>query len=111
MGHPHGLEEPLFRMDFANPKQTFKRPALQNKTCHPYLRLHFHKAADKNRILQVIEGERMYSWDIPTCFYETTDYVIVTSPAWINHGCYTEEAKGLMVPLERTLKEYFDSQE
>ena len=123
MGHPHGLEEPLFRLDFVNTNLTFSvddGPG-QTRLVHPNLRLHFHASAERERILKTIEAERIYSWAIPVLFADTKDYVVVTSPLWQNHystqvggttwgaGVYTEEANRLIAPLLEALKKYFDS--
>ena len=120
MGHPHGLEEPLFRLDFVNSSVAFAVDE-QTRRVHPNLRLHFHASAERERILETIESERIYSWAIPVLFADTRDYVVVTSPLWQNHystevggttwgaGVYTEEANGLIAPLLQALKKYFDS--
>jgi hypothetical protein len=119
MGHPHGLEEPLFRLDFANSNVAFAVDG--TRRVHPNLRLHFHARAERERILKTIEAEQAYSWAIPTLFADTRDYVIVTSPLWQNHyttevggttwgaGVYTEEANRAIAPLLQALKKYFDS--
>lgn len=106
MGHPHGLEEPLFRVDFINQQESFQADGLprEKRRLHPSMRLHFHRIQDKQRIMKVIEAERLYSWDIPIYFSETKDYSIVTSPPWINQGWYTDEARKLIAPLEQALK-------
>ena len=122
MGHPHGLEEPLFRLDFENPATTFRDDIGSGTTrmVHPNLRLHFHAIADRERILRTIEAERVYSWDIPTLFAETGEYMIVSSPLWQNNnattvgelrprgsGVYTEEAHRAIAPLLAALKNHF----
>jgi hypothetical protein len=111
MGHPHGLDEPAFRIDFTNPTASFPEWASvetnQPKWRRPSLRLHFHPIAGKPLILKTIEREQMYSWDIPTSYAETRDFIVVTSPAWINEGDYSDDARKLMKPLERALKECF----
>lgn len=103
MGHPHGLDEPLFRIDFVNPAESFE-------TRHPSLRLHFHSIKDKASILKTIERERVYSWVIPVYYAETKDYLIVTSPAWINEGDYHDTPRRLVAPLDEALKAHFRSQ-
>lgn len=94
MGHPHGLEEPEFRIDFV-----YSNDAEIN----PYLRLHFHNISEKEEILSIIEQQKIFSWDIPTYFIETKDYIIVTSPL-CNQGRQTEEFQ----TLEKALKDYFE---
>ena len=120
MGHPHGLEEPLFRLDFVNSNVAFAVDE-QTRLVHPNLRLDFHASAERERILETIEAEGIYSWAIPVLFADTRDYVVVTSPLWQNHystevggttwgaGVYTEEANGLIAPLLQALKKYSDS--
>jgi hypothetical protein len=117
MGHPHGLEEPLFRLDFVNSNVSFTVD--ETRLVQPNLRLHFHASAERKHILKTIEAERVYSWVIPTLFADTKDYIVVTSPLWQNHystmvgtttwgaGVYTEGANRLIAPLLRALKEYF----
>jgi hypothetical protein len=109
MGHPHGLEEPAFRIDFVNPTEVFEDQLLR-KRLHPTLRLHFYRIGDKRHILEKIEAEKIYSCDIPIYFSETAEYLVVTSPSWINEGCFTKTATKLMAPLEQALKEHFLSQ-
>jgi hypothetical protein len=116
MGHPHGLEEPLFRLDFVNPTVAFTVD--ETKRVHPNLRLHFHPSAERARILRTIEAERFFSWAIPVLFADTRDYVVVTSPLWQNHyteqvgtatwgvGVSTSEAVLLIAPLLQVLKKY-----
>ena len=118
MGHPHGLEEPLFRLDFVNSTVTFADEA---GPTHPNLRLHFHASAERQLILKTIEAERVYSWAIPTLFADTRDYVVVTSPLWQNTtrtkagtttwaaGTYTEGANRVIAPLLQALRKYFTS--
>ena len=118
MGHPHGLEEPLFRLDFVNSNVAFLE---ETGPVHPNLRLHFHATAERERILKTIEAERAYSWAIPTLFADTREYVVVTSPLWQNNnkvqvgnttwgaGVYTEDANRLIAPLLQALKKYFES--
>jgi len=123
MGHPHGLEEPLFRLDFVNTNLTFREEmASGSERVHPNLRLHFHDAADRDRILKTIEAEQSYSWAIPILFGETKEYVIVTSPLWQNRfiaaktgnkawvaGSHTDEANKAVAPLLKALKQYCDA--
>ena len=117
MGHPHGLEEPLFRIDFVNTNLAVNETNRVNGTNvisirHPNLRLHFHSKAERDKTLEIIRKEEVYSWDIPTLFGETRDFMIIGSPAWFNkskagadHG---EEANKAIEPLLRTLRGYID---
>ncbi len=123
MGHPHGLEEPLFRLDFVNTNLAFREETKPGKVdlVHPNLRLHFHAIAERERILKTIQGEGAYSWDIPILFAETKEYIIVTSPLWQNTytektddatwvaGVHTEAANRAIAPLLEALRRYFDA--
>ena len=113
MGHPHGLDEPVFRLDCTDLTHTFEYQPVPGEMSqqHPCLRLHFHSIEDRERILGIVETESCYSWDIPIYFAETEQYMIVTSPAYINNGVYTEEARALIAPLEQALKSYFAGRE
>jgi hypothetical protein len=117
MGHPHGLDEPLFRLDFINTNLTLKDEIWngESKTIHPNLRLHFHNIAEREHVLQTIEAEKWYSWPTPSLFAETKEYVIVTSSFWQNHVAYptyesvvsTKEANDAIAPLLTALRAYF----
>jgi hypothetical protein len=112
MGHPHGLAEPLFRLDFTNANLVFQAEAVkgqQYEPIHSSLRLHFHAKAEREAVLKTIKAEQLYSWDIPILFAETQDYLIVTSPGWQNHGVYTAAANDVIAPLLQALKRYCDA--
>jgi hypothetical protein len=122
MGHPHGLEEPLFRIDFVNTNvaiQETRQMYGTNATSsfHPNLRLHFHSQADREQTLKIIEKEKIFSWDIPTLFGETKDFVIVSSPMWHNRfqtdfasgGDFSAEANKALHPLLEALRKYVDA--
>jgi hypothetical protein len=104
MEPPHGLNEPLFRIDFVDPTHQFKGPG--GLESFPSLRLYFYDIQEKDAILNVIEAEKIYSWDVPDYFDETAKYIVVTSPLYINSGCFSDEAMALYEPLEKALKNY-----
>jgi hypothetical protein len=122
MGHPHGLEEPLFRIDFINTNVVINEARQMNGTnatslFHPNLRLHFHSQANRDEILKIIEKEKIFSWDIPTLFGETKDFVIVSSPMWHNRfdtgfasgGDFSAEANRALHPLLEALRKYVEA--
>jgi hypothetical protein len=122
MGHPHGLEEPLFRIDFVNTNVVIRESGTVQGTnavssVHPNLRLHFHSQADRDQTLEIIEKEKIFSWDIPTLFGETKDFVIVGSPMWHNRfqtsfgsgGDFSAEANKALHPLLEALRKYVDA--
>ncbi len=108
MGHPHGLNEPLFRIDFVDRTHQFEGPG--GRTYFPSLRLYFYDIQEKGTVLETIEQEKVYSWDVPDYFDKTAEYIVVTSPLYINGGCFSDEAMSLYEPLEKALKDYFNAQ-
>jgi hypothetical protein len=120
MGHPHGLEEPLFRIDFVNTNVTISIGQLPGTSAtlsiHPNLRLDFHSQADRDETLKIIEKEKIFSWDIPTLFGETKDFVIVGSPMWHNRykndftsgGDFSAAGNRALHPLLEALRKYVD---
>lgn len=76
---------------------------------NPSLRLYFYDIQEKDAILETIEQEKIYSWDVPDYFDETAGLIIVTSPLYINGGCFSDEAIALYWPLEKALKGYFNT--
>lgn len=107
-GHPHGLKEPVFRVDFTNPNATIPgRPNNMN----PSIQLYFYPIESKPHVMTVIDKERMYSWDIPIYFGETEEHIVVTSPAYVNHGVFTEEAKKTIRPMWNVLRKYIECKE
>ncbi len=104
MDPPHGLNEPLFRVDFIDPTHEFEN---QGGMRYPSLRLYFYDIQEKDTVLKTIEQEKMFSWDVPAYFDETTQYIIVTSPLYINGGVFTDQAMKLYSPLETALKNFF----
>jgi hypothetical protein len=105
MEPPSGLEEPLFRIDFVDKTHSFQ--IIEELTIFPSLRLYFYDIGYKESITQAIKLQEMYSWNIPQYYDETVDYIIVTSPLYINGGYYTGEAVTLFQPLAKALKEFF----
>lgn len=105
MGSPHGLEEPVARVDFIN---ALDKSEFVNNKNHLSLWLYFYDIAEKQEIMQTIDKEFIYSWCIPVYFDETKKYVIVTSPCYINKGASEdEEAKNFYYVFEQSLKKYF----
>jgi len=107
IGHPHGLNESLFRIDFVDTAHKFE--CFAGRESSPSLRLHFYNISEKSLILEIIQAETIYSWDIPIYFDETAQYIVVSSPSYVNGGCYTDEATAFYQPLDTALRLYFKS--
>ena len=110
MGHPKGLAEPLFRIDFTNAAVSpltyggaLDIPGDKWPALHPSFRLQFYALADKTRIRQV---ENKF-WDGPIEVAETSDYEVVTSSPWINDGWTGGAYDKTIAVLGRALRDYF----
>jgi hypothetical protein len=107
---PHGMWKPLAIIYFINPSVKFKNTKdPENKEINPSFSLYFYDITEKNEVMKVIKKEAFYSWAIPIYFDETGKYIMITSPAYINHGVFSDEAKKFYAPLEKSLKEYFSA--
>jgi len=121
MGHPPGLEEPAFRLDFVNTNLTFHGEVLPGGARPTYanFRLHFHDRSERDGILKIVGPTPATSGDNPIVFGETKDYILVSSPSWQNYfvagkfgrgnwggGSRTEEANKAVAPLLDALKAY-----
>lgn len=106
----HGLWKPVAIVNFINPNKEIEyyQDVKTDKKYNPSLQLNFYNVTEKQRIMEIIDEEKLYSWCVPVYFAETKKYIIVTSPCYINSGIFTEEAKNYYSPLEKSLKEYFD---
>lgn len=49
----------------------------------------------------MIQKERGYSWDIPIYIGATGEFVVVTSPALVNGGLFTLEARRVICSRHR----------
>ncbi|OGN87228.1 MAG: hypothetical protein A2158_02535 [Chloroflexi bacterium RBG_13_46_14] len=111
MSPPRGLDEPLFTLDFEDTENSFTIPGDPTGTkISPNLRLYFYDIEEKESILEVIEQQEKYSWDIPQYYDESSRYIAVTSPVYINSGWYEEEAMTYYETLEQALKDFFVEQ-
>lgn len=111
---PHGLGKPVSQIVVANPDISFPRAQLtpvDPKSGSPIIPLYLYPQADKAQVMQVIDKEKDYSWDIPIYFGETGDFVVVTSPAYVNGGCFGPEAKQAVRPAWKVLRELIPKKE
>lgn len=101
MGHPHGLDEPEFRVDYVN-----KQVRFSPENVNPIIPLFFYSIESKSHIMKIVAEEAMFSWAIPVYFGETEECLVITSPAYVNQGIFTEEAKNMIKPMWRVLRRY-----
>jgi len=106
-----GLEKALFQLSFKNENEYLIREVTPNKQVkfNPSLKLLFYDIKNKEEISKAIKKTEMMSSNIPIYYSETKEYMILTSPGYINGGVYTKEAKALIEPLDKALVAYFSS--
>jgi hypothetical protein len=112
---PHGLGKPVFEVVTSNTNVSFSfvkfpnapRPAMQS----PIIPLYFYRHNDKLEVMKIIEKEAMYSWSIPVYFGETDEFVVVTSPAFVNGGVFTHEARLALRPMWKVLRDLIPKKE
>lgn len=109
MGHAHGLGEPAFRIDLRNDTARFpaEHGAISKGNVPSSLRLHFHPIADRASVEATVRAEAVQSREIPVVYAVTDEYIVITSPAWVNHGYYTEKAEAAIRPLRSALAGFF----
>lgn len=104
---PTGLGKPLFNTIF-NDTESLITGCTPQET-HPDLKLCFYPIANANEIEDIIVKESIFSWCIPIKYLVSPRYFIVTSPCYINHGCFSTIAQNLVAPLDSALAKYFKS--
>lgn len=106
---PHGLEKPVFQIVAVNTNVSLQFPDAHkgSKALNALIPLCFYRQSEKPEILKAIEKESVYSWSIPLYFGETDDFVVVTSPAFVNGGVFTPEARRALRPMWKVLRQFF----
>lgn len=87
---PASTGEPLAIIKYTNTNRVFMTG--ENLEVHPSLILNIHSIKEKENLIQLIRSQQLYSWCIPLYYGETETYFIITSPCFINGGCFSEEA-------------------
>ncbi|MBN2238402.1 MAG: hypothetical protein JW712_01405 [Dehalococcoidales bacterium] len=108
MDPPRGLDEPLFRLDFKDTVNWYTIPGDPTDTrISPGLRLYFYDVDKMDTIMEVVREQSVYSWDIPLYYDQSTRYMAVTSPVYINSGMHDDEAMEFYTPLAHSLRQFF----
>ncbi len=109
---PHGLEKPVFQVVATNTNLSFVKSEVPRVTKRwPVIPLYFYRHSEKAGLMKIIERERLYSWNTPTYFGETDEFVVVTSPAFVNDGVFTPEARHALGSMWRVLRELIPKKE
>jgi hypothetical protein len=103
---PQGIFKPLFTASFVD--TVHRITGCSSKSDHPNLLLCFYAFSLRDTIDTIIKTQSIFSWCIPIKYLESTAYCIVTSPCYINNGCFSAEAKRLIAPLDSALADYFN---
>ena len=99
---PQAADTPVAIIKYSNPNVTFTRyPGVE---VNPSLILDLYEIGQKEELHDLIVSQLMYSWCIPSYYGETKEYFIITSPCFINGGCYSEEANASISDLHEALK-------
>lgn len=109
---PHGLGKPVFQVVATNANLSFvesEAPRLIKRS--PVIPLYFYRHSEKADLMKIIEKESLYSWSIPIYFGETDEFLVVTSPAFVNGGVFTPEARHALRPMWRVLRELIPKKE
>lgn len=109
---PHGLGRPVFQVVVANTNLSFVKSEVPNLTKQsPVIPLYFYRHGEKADVMRIIQKESIYSWSIPIYFGETAEFVVVTSPAFVNGGVFTPEARHALRPMWKVLRELIPNEE
>jgi hypothetical protein len=104
---PRGIFKPLFNASFVDTVHLIT-DCMPQPSYHPNLRICFYPDSLRDTIEAIIERQSIFSWCIPVKYLECAKYFIVTSPCYINNGCFTSEAQKLISPLDSALAGYFN---
>jgi len=77
----------------------------------PIIPLYFYRHSEKADIMKIIEKESSLSSSIPIYFGETDEFVVVTSPAFVNGGLFTPEARHALRPMWKVLRNLIPKRE
>lgn len=99
---PQNADTPVVIIKYCNPNVKFTR--IPGSEVNPSLILDLYEIEQKEELLDLIVSQLMFSWCIPAYYGETKDYFILTSPCFINGGCYSEEANASISALHEALK-------
>lgn len=102
---PEALDTPKAIITFTNTSEEFTRTS--GTMMNPSLKLNFYNIDDKEELQSIIESQSIFSWCIPVYYGETVNFYIVTSPCFINNGCFTKESNECIKDLHVALINYF----
>ncbi len=106
---PKNAENPVVILKYKNLNREFTRYV--DTKVNPSLTLDIYSIRQKKELIDFIKSQQLYSWCIPSYYGETKDYFILTSPCFINGGCFTDEANACINDLHAALDKIIDKKE
>lgn len=98
---PQNSPEPIVIIKYQNLNCEFL--GLSNTKVNPTLILDFYPINQKQALIDLIKSQQLFSWCTPIYFGETKDYIIITSPCFINGGIFTEQADSCLSDLQAAI--------
>jgi len=99
---PRDASKPFAVIKYKNSKREFLR--YQDRVVNPSLILDLYHISHKQELIDFIISQQVFSWCIPLYYGETKEYIVITSPCFVNYGAFTEEANSLIEDLHASLK-------
>jgi|GEM_PF-3649991 hypothetical protein len=104
---PRGIFRPAFTLVFTDTVHSIRDCA--RDPFHPNLTLCFYPDSLRDTIERIIDAQKIYSWCVPIKYFENNTYFIVTSPCFINNGCFSNEAAEDKSPLDAAIHAYLST--
>jgi hypothetical protein len=112
---PKNTISPLAIVTYECPLEEIIKISGLGSTMPPVFILDIYPIEMKDDLIDFINSQQLYSWCIPMLYGETEDYLLLTSPCFINYGNLTDEGKSkikeLHTSLQETLMESYYNQE
>lgn len=99
---PMNSDEPLAIVKYQYPLEEIT--TIGESLISPSLILNIYPIALKSNLIEHVNSQAIFSWCIPRLYGETSNYMIITSPCFINNGTLTEEANGKIEALHTALE-------
>jgi hypothetical protein len=101
---PANTGDPLAIIKYTNTNRVFTTS--EDLEVHPSLILNIYSIRQQEDLIQLIKSQQLYSWCIPAYYGETDTHFVLTSPCFINGGCFTEEANSSIEDLHKALESF-----
>jgi len=99
---PKSLNDPLAIVKYEYPFEEIT--TIGESVIAPSLILNLYSIELKDKLIKQVISQQIFSWCIPILYGETEDYIVITSPCFINKGTFTEDANGKIEALHSSLE-------